>query len=411
MHLHNISKLINFQGVKITHISEAIGNQVYITLQPTQTHQPCPICGSLHVIRRGVSSIRKIRHLDLWEYQTILNIPAIRLTCKSCDLNFSWFYDFVEGKSRYTNAFKAKIAKDIDGSTVSHVVGTVKIPYTTGERFIKDSLYDMIPNLQEQVVAMAITSEKLVIGIDDFAIRKGHTYNTGIHDLRNGSLLYIAQGRKCDELMHNNGLMDTVTKLQPIAVVMDLAKSYHNFAKEAFPNAIRIADRFHVNRYITEALHTIRKRLTKTIPSQQAKQLKRSKKLLGKRHDSLTLREQEILLEILKIFDELSQVYYFKESLIDWYDYSNKSNALHLLNKWIQEGESLAIPEITEALKTFKNWSVEISNYHYCRFTNAAVEGRNNKIKVLQRRCYFLRNRKSYEYRIYLECNSSAMII
>ncbi len=88
---------------------------------------------------------------------------------------------------------------------------------------------------------------------------------------------------------------------------MDLAKSYHNFAKQAFPNAIR-------------------KRLSKSIPSRQAKQLKRSKKLLGKRHDSLTSREQE----------ELSQVYYLKESLIDWYDYSNKSNFLPLLNKWIQ---------------------------------------------------------------------------
>ena len=47
----------------------------------------------------------------------------------------------------------------------------------------------------------------------------------------------------------------------------------------------------------------------------------------------------------------------------------------------------------------------EITNYHQCRFTNAAVEGKNNKIKALQRRSYFLRNRTSYEYRIYLECN------
>ena len=64
---------------------------------------------------------------------------------------------------------------------------------------------------------------------------------------------------------------------------------------------------------------------------------------------------------------------------------------------------------MTEALKTFENWSIEISNYHSGRFTNAAVEGRNNKIKTLQRRCYFLRNRKSYEYRTYLECNSRFM--
>ncbi len=57
----------------------------------------------------------------------------------------------------------------------------------------------------------------------------------------------------------------------------------------------------------------------------------------------------------------------------------------------------LAISKITDALKTFENWSIGISKYHYCRFTNSAVEGGNNKIKALQRRCYFLRNRKSYE--------------
>ncbi|WP_157047726.1 transposase [Cellulosilyticum ruminicola] len=36
-----------------------------------------------------------------------------------------------------------------------------------------------------------------------------------------------------------------------------------------------------------------------------------------------------------------------------------------------------------------------MANYHQCRFTNVAVEGKNNKIKALQRRSYFLRNRQS----------------
>nr|WP_234405652.1 transposase [Paenibacillus sp. IHBB 10380] len=34
---------------------------------------------------------------------------------------------------------------------------------------------------------------------------------------------------------------------------MDLAKSYHTWIKECFPQAIRIADRFHVHGYIIEA--------------------------------------------------------------------------------------------------------------------------------------------------------------
>ena len=188
--------------------------------------------------------------------------------------------------------------------------------------------------------------------------------------------------------------------------VMDLAKSYHNFAKEVFPTAIRIADRFHVNRYITDALHSVRKRVSKNLNSYQSKFLKQNKKLLEKRNDSLTNAEQTLLARILQLSPELKESYWFKEDLIEWYDYSNKTNAMSLLEKWIGYGETLGIPEITEALKTFKNWKVEITNYHQCRFTNAAVEGKNNKIKALQRRSYFLRNRQSYEYRIYLECNS-----
>ncbi|UOF92887.1 transposase [Fodinisporobacter ferrooxydans] len=52
-----------------------------------------------------------------------------------------------------------------------------------------------------------------------------------------------------------------------------------------------------------------------------------------------------------------------------------------------------------------ENWKEEIVSYHLLRFTNAAVEGRNNKIKALQRRHYFTRNTVCYKQRILLECN------
>ena len=406
MHLHDINTLLNLQGVRATHITEPIENVVYITLNPTDLHQSCPICGNIHTIRRGQSKPRHVRHLDLFENSTVLILPTIRLTCRECDLNFTWEYSFVKPKSRYTNAFKSKLARSIDGGTVKHSVKNLNVPYTSGERFIKEALSTIIPAVQNQVLDTAINSSKLDIGIDDFAIRKGHTYNTGIHDLRNGALLTIVRGRKYDELINNKNLRQITDIVSPFAVVMDLAKSYHNFAKEVFPTAIRIADRFHVNRYITDALHSVRKRVSKNLNSYQSKFLKQNKKLLEKRNDSLTNAEQTLLARILQLSPELKESYWFKEDLIEWYDYSNKTNAMSLLEKWIGYGETLGIPEITEALKTFKNWKVEITNYHQCRFTNAAVEGKNNKIKALQRRSYFLRNRQSYEYRIYLECNS-----
>ena len=136
---------------------------------------------------------------------------------------------------------------------------------------------------------------------------------------------------------------------------MGLARSYHSFAQAIYPNAIRITDHFHVNRYITDSLQAIRKRITKNIPTYQGKLLKQYKKLLDKRHDCLNKLELATLDTILKISIELKQAYWFKEKLIHWYDYANKANALYLLKKWINEGERLKISEIDEALRTFKN--------------------------------------------------------
>lgn len=57
MHLHNINTLLNLQGGLVTHITEPIENTVYITLEPTDLHQSCPICGNSYTIRRGKSNL------------------------------------------------------------------------------------------------------------------------------------------------------------------------------------------------------------------------------------------------------------------------------------------------------------------------------------------------------------------
>ncbi len=104
-----------------------------------------------------------------------------------------------------------------------------------------------------------------MLGLDDFAIRKGHTYNTGLHDLRNGTFLDIIPGRTILELEAYFSEQVTLCALKPIAIVMDLAKAYHTFAKKIFPATIRIADRYHVNRYVTEAIQAVRKSVQKRL--------------------------------------------------------------------------------------------------------------------------------------------------
>lgn len=412
MHLHHINDLIQLQDVTVSnyHISE--DHVLVLSLCPTKSKQPCPCCHTqAFVICKGSrQKLRQVRHLRCFNRETILLIPMKRLFCKQCEVSFTYQYAFLTGKTRYTNDYKRELSKPLVGTTVKQLTDTFKVPYSTGERFIKQHLAHLIPSIQRKVIAAAQGSTRLILGIDDFAIQKGHTYNTGFHDLRNGNLLTLVMGRTYQTLIQNQGLMKQLKELKPYAVVMDLARSYHKFVAEVFPDAIRIADRFHVNRYLTNALQAVRRRISLSLTPESRKYLKRNKNLIGKRYDSLSEKEERKLGKLLSYSKELTEVYAIKESLINWYELSDETNSYRRLIQWIARAKALNIPELTEALKPFENWTEEISNYHKCRYTNGSVEGRNNKIKTLIRRSYFLPNRMIYENRIFLECNERFFI-
>nr|WP_225941972.1 transposase [Sporosarcina limicola] len=82
--------------------------------------------------------------------------------------------------------------------------------------------------VQAVCTEQTLESNQLVLGIDDFAIRKGHTYNTGLHDLRGDTFLDVIPGRKLEDLRAYYQEHPHWMNLQPVAVVMDLAKAYHD---------------------------------------------------------------------------------------------------------------------------------------------------------------------------------------
>jgi len=92
---------------------------------------------------------------------------------------------------------------------------------------------------------------------------------------------------------------------------------------------------------------------------------------------------------------------------IEWYDcICTYELAKKSFERWLGQGAIIKHPAIESCLSTMRNWQEEICNYHKLRFTNAAVEGKNNLIKALQRRHFFTRNPQHYKETILLECNA-----
>ncbi len=335
MHLHDINNLIQLQDVTVTtsHISD--DNVLFLTLKPSHTLQACPCCQSIKsVIRKGIrKKLRQVRHLRCFNYETILLLPMHRLFCKQCDYSFTYQYSFVSGKSRYINDYKQSLSKPLARTTIKHLTTLFKVPYTTAERFIKDYLIKKVPIIQHQALQLAQKTSQFILGLDDFGIRKGHTYNTGFHDLRNGTFLALVLGRTYQTLSENSELLSQLKSLTPYAVVMDLAQSYHKFIAELFPSAIRVADRFHVNRYVTDAVQEVRRRVSQNLSSKSREYLRKNKYLLTRRYDSLNEEEEKRLEKLLTYSKELAEIYAMKEALIDCYDLSNETNSHRRLVK------------------------------------------------------------------------------
>lgn len=311
MHLQDINTLLNLQGVTINKIPEIVDNTWVVPVEPLDNTQHCPCCHSSHVIRKGDRGYRYVRHLPIFQYATQLQLPKIQMQCKECQAYFSWDYSFVQGKSRFTNAFKEKVAGDAVGSTVTHTAQSHAVSYSSCERMFKNHLETLVPLLDQKAQSISNDTAKLVIGIDDFAIRKGHRYNTGVHDIR--TAVYCMSGRKLEDLRSDVLNYPDIYKLQPVAVVMDLAKYYHTFAAEVFPSAVRIADRFHVNRYILDALQHIRRRVSKE-QAQHYRLLKSNKSLLSRRSDTLSPKEDVLVQQLLSLNPDLRATYELKKN-------------------------------------------------------------------------------------------------
>lgn len=410
MHLQYTELLLGLPEVNVKKIISIDENTLQIEVVPQGQRQNCPLCQSdQSVIRKGTNKARKVQHLPSFGKRVYLYLPAIRLYCKSCNCHFSWNYSFVGEKKRYTYAFKENCSRMAAGSTSKHAARTLQIPPSTAFHMHGEWVAVERDAMQKRIWEESKARQELVLGVDDFSIRKGHTYNTGIHDLRGETLLSILPGRKREDLQKYVKQHPNFLSLKPKAVVMDLSPTYHQWIQECFPHAVRIADRFHVARYVHTALQEIRKEVQNKLKPLAAAKLKKYCRLLNARWEPLTERSKRLVLELLGYSDLLAQVYHWKEALNEWYDCSSTHYAASQFESWCRKGESLCHAAVDQCLSTMRNWQTEIVNYHFCRFTNASVEGRHNKIKAYQRRHFFTRNRTNYLSGLYVECNQAVL--
>ncbi|MDM8522612.1 ISL3 family transposase [Desulfococcaceae bacterium HSG8] len=192
-------------------------------------------------------------------------------------------------------------------------------------------------------------------------------------------------------------------------VCSDMYDGFINAAKEVFgKRVIIIADRFHVAKLYRKDFDGFRRnemnRLKKELSEEEYGKLKGAMWALRKKEDRLSDEEKEILNCLFGYSPELKLAYDFCNELTDIFEEDIcKSDAEREIRIWkIRVGAS-GLKCFDSFLKTLGKRYREITNYFISRQTSGFVEGLNNKIKVIKRRCYGITNTDNLFRRIFLD--------
>jgi transposase len=389
-------------------LQTALGEQgeLIITIESTKEGTRCRKCGKWVRKLHGQDNWVTIRHLPAFGRPSYLRYRPKRYQCQECEGHptTTQTLEWHEANSPHSFAYDTHVLLQLVHSTMEDVSIKESIPY-------KSVVGVLERRMDKRVDWGQITSVK-ILGLDEIALRKGQgnyvTLVTG--RLAEGEivLLGVLPGHEKAEVV--DFLRSIPLRiLQTIQTVCcDLWEAYTEAVREEIPTARLVVDRFHVAKHYREAADQVRKeelqRLKKELSKEEYQMLKGSFHAFRKNARDLGEEERTVLQRFFEHSALAKQAYDFRERLTAIFDTNlSKKQAQAKIRRWKQQVQKSGLKYFEAFLKLLQAWWDEIANFFIQRENSGFVEGFNNKVKVLKRRCYGVFNLQHLFQRISLD--------
>jgi len=132
------------------------------------------------------------------------------------------------------------------------------------------------------------------------------------------------------------------------------------------------------------------------------------KHVFHKAKDKLNNEERWLLERYLSMSEELKQAYELKEAFRAWFTRAKEIGSTQIkkvkyeLEQLLIRFKTEGILEMSDVIKTFKNWQTEILNSFVYNYSNGFLEGINNSTKVIKRNAFGFRSFERFRAKILL---------
>jgi len=410
--MSNFTLPLGIESLEIT--AQSLDNQGHIIfdVKSNRTSTTCRICGKSIDKVHGHGELLTIQHLPILDQPVFLRIRVVRYQCMECDDHPTTAerYDWMERKSKTTKGFDRYINRQLIHSTVEDVAKKEKVSY----EIIESALHRLVKTNVDWTQYTNLET----LGIDEIALRKGHNEYVVIVSAKNkkGDLSVIA--------VLPNRLKETVKSfLESIpeslrktvnSICTDMCDSFVQSACEIFGERVVIIDRYHVSKLYREPLDKLRisemKRLKKELSSEEYAKLNNMMWIVRKKYECLSHTEKDQLNLLYKHSLKLKEMHRAALKLTHIFNtHQSRKVAFTKLNRWIDFVQKSGLLCFDGFIKTLTKYKSTILNYFKSRKNSGFVEGLNNKIKVLKRRCYGVFKTETLFQRLFLDLKGYEM--
>jgi transposase len=310
-----------------------------------------------------------------------------RVVCRKCRKVKQEKLDWLADYPFCTKRFAFYVGRRCRDSTIRGVAEELRLDWKTVKAL-------EMQYLREQLRRWGTPGPK-VIGLDEVSIRKGHDYRIVVSDLERKRPIWFGGKDRSEASLDLFFAWLGPKKSKGIRLaVMDMWKPFRNSTRRNAPQAAILFDKFHIMRNLGEALDQIRKSEYARLSGKKREFIKGQKYTLLSHRENLSLNGRAALKKLLKANKRLNTAYLLKESFGQLWEYKKEGWARRFFDNWRAALKWQRLKPYEEfAQKIEKHWDgIAAYSQWEDKVSLGFVEGLNNKIRVIQRRAYGLRD-------------------
>jgi transposase len=359
------------------------------------TAAQCPECGrecSVH----DCAPERTWRHLDTMQFITLIRARTPRSDCPEHGVKttkVAW----AAPHGRFTLLFERFAVEVLLASaSVSQACGLLGLSWDTAQQ------------IMERAVERGLDRRQLDglrhLGMDEKSFKRGQSYITLLTDLEQGRVLDVEEERTEEAAAAVWLTLSPEQKQGVEAVAVDMWEPFIRTVQKQAPNADIVHDKFHVSKYLGEAVDKVRRQEHKELMAQGDETLKGTRQLWLYNPENFSENQAEEFSALKDLQLKVARAWAAKELFSKFWEYQQEGWGRRFFKDWFGWVSRSRLKPVVEVAQMLKRHLDNLLTYLKHRITNAVTEGLNSKIQSLKSAARGFRNFDNYRIRILFFC-------